>query len=194
MKKTLKIDTYDPVIYPRLFWVTDELEGLDRVFEFITIYSGGEKTTDFEELMKYINDNPSGMVTCAVMRKSDSRLGVIVIVLDIDDITPDMIPHEAVHVADYFCNQLDIVTTDFKDGNEHYAYLAGWAGGCISKTVSNRLKDREYDNCMEDRNWDDVKTIINIIRPNTFDNSSTLEECKYYKKIDLNEESSEYIY
>ena len=47
---------------------------------------------------------------------------------------------------------------------------------------------------MEDRNWDDVKTIINIIRPNTFDNSSTLEECKYYKKIDLNEESSEYIY
>lgn len=146
MKKTLKIDTYDPVIYPRLFWVTDELEGLDRGFEFITIYSGGEKTTDFEELMKYINDNPSGMVTCAVMRKSDSRLGVIVIVLDIDDITPDMIPHEAVHVADYFCNQLDIVTTDFKDGNEHYAYLAGWAGGCISKTVSNRLKDREYDN------------------------------------------------
>ena len=54
MKKTLKIDTYDPVIYPRLFWVTDELEGLDRVFEFITIYSGGEKTTDFEELMKLI--------------------------------------------------------------------------------------------------------------------------------------------
>ena len=51
-----------------------------------------------------------------------------------------------------------------------------------------------YGNCIEDRNWDDVKTIINIIRPNTFDNSSTLEECKYYKKIDLNEESSEYIY
>lgn len=51
-----------------------------------------------------------------------------------------------------------------------------------------------YGNCIEDRNWDDVKIIINIIRPNTFDNSSTLEECKYYKKIDLNEESSEYIY
>jgi hypothetical protein len=51
-----------------------------------------------------------------------------------------------------------------------------------------------YNNCIPNSYWEDVKTIINIVRPNTFDNSSTLEECKYYKKIDLNEESSEYIY
>lgn len=49
-----------------------------------------------------------------------------------------------------------------------------------------------YD--INDRNWEDIKAIINIVRPNTFNDSSTLEECKYYKKIDLNEESSEYIY
>lgn len=51
-----------------------------------------------------------------------------------------------------------------------------------------------YDNCVNDRNWEDIKAIINIVRPNTFNDYSTLEECKYYKKIDLNEESSEYIY
>lgn len=51
-----------------------------------------------------------------------------------------------------------------------------------------------YVNCVNDRNWEDIKAIINIVRPNTFNDSSTLEECKYYKKIDLNEESSEYIY
>lgn len=51
-----------------------------------------------------------------------------------------------------------------------------------------------YDNCVNDGNWEDIKAIINIVRPNTFNDSSTLEECKYYKKIDLNEESSEYIY
>lgn len=51
-----------------------------------------------------------------------------------------------------------------------------------------------YNNCVNDRNWEDIKAIINIVRPNTFNDSSTLEECKYYKKIDLNEESSEYIY
>lgn len=51
-----------------------------------------------------------------------------------------------------------------------------------------------YNNCIPNSYWEDVKTIINIVRPNTFSDSSTLEECKYYKKIDLNEESSEYIY
>lgn len=51
-----------------------------------------------------------------------------------------------------------------------------------------------YDNYVNDRNWEDIKAIINIVRPNTFNDSSTLEKCKYYKKIDLNEESSEYIY
>ena len=51
-----------------------------------------------------------------------------------------------------------------------------------------------YNNCIPNSYWEDVKTIINIVRPNTFNDSSTLEECKYYKKIDLNEESSEYIY
>ena len=51
-----------------------------------------------------------------------------------------------------------------------------------------------YNNCIPNSYWEDVKTIINTVRPNTFSDSSTLEECKYYKKIDLNEESSEYIY
>lgn len=51
-----------------------------------------------------------------------------------------------------------------------------------------------YNNCIPNSYWEDVKTIINIVRPNTFSDSPTLEECKYYKKIDLNEESSEYIY
>lgn len=51
-----------------------------------------------------------------------------------------------------------------------------------------------YNNCIPNSYWEDVKTIINTVRPNTFNDSSTLEECKYYKKIDLNEESSEYIY
>lgn len=50
-----------------------------------------------------------------------------------------------------------------------------------------------YDNCMIEHDWDEIKTIINIVRPNTF-NNSPIEECKYYKKLDLNEESSEYIY
>ena len=63
-----------------------------------------------------------------------------------EDITPDMIPHEAVHVADYFCEQLGLYTQGFKDGNEAYAYLVGWAAGNISNTICNELKNKEYDN------------------------------------------------
>lgn len=139
-------DTYDPAIYPRLLWVAVGLEGLDKYFDFLTITTDKEGTYNYDKLLEEVDKDPAGMVTCPVIRKSDDRLGVIVVVLDLEGVTPDMIPHESVHVADYFCNQLGMIALDFKEGNEHYAYLAGWAGGCISKTVSDRLKDIEYDN------------------------------------------------
>lgn len=42
--------------------------------------------------------------------------------------------------------------------------------------------------------WETVRTVCNIVRPNTFTDTATIEDSKYYKKIDLNEESDEYIY
>lgn len=30
-----KINKYDPVIYPRLLWVTDNIEDLDDIFIFV---------------------------------------------------------------------------------------------------------------------------------------------------------------
>lgn len=35
MRKMPKVDEYDPVVYPRKLWVTDEVEGLDRIFKFM---------------------------------------------------------------------------------------------------------------------------------------------------------------
>lgn len=32
MKKMPKVDEYDPVIYPRMLWVTGQLEGLKQSF------------------------------------------------------------------------------------------------------------------------------------------------------------------
>lgn len=46
----------------------------------------------------------------------------------------------------------------------------------------------------EENNWSTVSYIINLIRPNTFTNTDTIENCKYYKKRNLNAESTEYIY
>lgn len=146
MKRFQKVDVYDPVIYPRLLFVATELEGLDDKFEFLTINYKHDDGGAFNRLISSIDDNPSGAITCPVIRKSDNKYGVIVIILDLEEIDSDVIPHESVHVADYIYEQLGIYTTDFSEGNEHYAYLVGWAAGCISKTVSNRLKDRAYDN------------------------------------------------
>lgn len=62
-----------------------------------------------------------------------------------------------------------------------------------SKQESNRLYNI-WDNSDKGDNWTDIKTIINIVRPNTFSDLMSIENCKYYKKKDLDAESDEYIY
>lgn len=144
MKKKL-YDTYSPEIYPRKLFVSTNIEDLDKHFIFLDVY-GNNNGDVYSKLLQEIDELDGGMVTCKVIRKSDNKYGVIVIaIVDIEDITADMIPHEAVHVADYFCEQLGLYTQDFKDGNEAYAYLVGWAAGSISNTISNELKNKEYD-------------------------------------------------
>lgn len=139
-------DVYSPKIYPRLLFVSTNIEDLDKYFIFLDIY-GNNDGSEYNKLLQEIDKYDGGMVTCKVIRKSDNKYGVIVIaVANAEDITPDMIPHEAVHVADYFCEQLGLYTQDFKNGNEAYAYLVGWAAGNISNTICNELKNKEYDN------------------------------------------------
>lgn len=131
-------DVYSPEIYPRLLFVSTNIEDLDKYFIFLDVY-GNNDGSEYNKLLQEIDKK--------VIRKSDNKYGVIVIaVTSTEDITPDMIPHEAVHVADYFCEQLGLYTQDFKDGNEAYAYLVGWAAGNISNTICNELKNKEYDN------------------------------------------------
>lgn len=91
-------------------------------------------------------------------------------------------------------NKFEIIPTSIELLTiDRYNFVAYAPIRKYSKQEIHKLQS-VYNNCIPNSYWEDVKTIINIIRPNTFDNSSTLEECKYYKKIDLNEESSEYIY
>lgn len=62
-----------------------------------------------------------------------------------------------------------------------------------NKQEINRLKIL-LKSINDNSNWDDIVYTINLIRPNTFANSLAIEESKYYKKRDLNVESTEYIY
>lgn len=91
-------------------------------------------------------------------------------------------------------NKFEIIPTSIELLTiDRYNFVAYAPIRKYSKQEIHKLQS-VYNNCIPNSYWEDVKTIINIVRPNTFSDSSTLEECKYYKKIDLNEESSEYIY
>lgn len=44
------------------------------------------------------------------------------------------------------------------------------------------------------KEWNEVVTIINIVRPNTLLATSSIDKCKYYKRVEWNEKLDEYIY
>lgn len=152
MKKMPKVDRYDPVIYPRKFWVTYDVEGLDKMFEFCSMEDGKtEAIGAYNKLLEEYDEGTGVLVTCPVIHKSSRRLGVLTIIMKPEDVKAGDEAHEAVHVADYMFEQLGMYSQDFHDNNEQYAYLVGWTAGCISETI---IKNREYDTRRES---DDVE-------------------------------------
>ena len=96
-------------------------------------------------------DGSGVLATCPVIRKSDGKKGVVVIILDWDELIPGDEAHEAVHAADYMFDELGMYSQSFAEHNEQYAYLVGWIAGCISKTI---IKLKQYDTRRES---DDVE-------------------------------------
>jgi hypothetical protein len=133
MKKTPKIDMYDPQIYPRRLYVAVEVEDLHKYFRILSTDSKVEFTDD--EAREDFQKKDYAMVTRSVINKEDGKYGVLIQVPDLDEMTQSDISHEAVHAADYMYQELGMYTEDFKDGNEGYAYLVGWIAGCVSKSV-----------------------------------------------------------
>lgn len=65
------------------------------------------------------------------------------------------------------------------------------------RKYSKREIDKLYTICSvcdDVSTWGTIVTVANIVRPNTFTDSMSIDECKYYKKINLDEESDEYLY
>lgn len=99
-----------------------------------------------ESLTNIENIELEGSVMCTfpVMEKSTGNYGIMVASPSIKEVNVETIAHEAVHVADYMCNQMNLYTQDFIDGNEAYAYLVGWSAGKISEAITN-FKRNKYD-------------------------------------------------
>lgn len=140
MRKKRNIDMYDPQIYPRKLWVAVGPEELDEQFKFY--YT--DKSKLIENIEEELADDDIAMCTYSVCRRSDGLYGCLVYAPNLNAITDDVIPHEAVHVADYMYEETGIRAIEsYSQGNESYAHLVGWAAGCISKTI---IKEKQNDN------------------------------------------------
>lgn len=62
-----------------------------------------------------------------------------------------------------------------------------------NKLESNKLMTITFG-LGSSKEWDEVVTIINIVRPNTLLVTSSIDKCKYYKRVEWNEKLDEYIY
>lgn len=129
MKKKRKIDMYDPQIYPRKLWVAVGPEELDEQFKFYLT----DKSGVIENIDEEFEQEGIAMSTYSVCRKSDGLYGCLVYAPNLEVITDDAISHEELGVH---------AVESYSQGNENYAYLVGWAAGCISKTI---IKEKQND-------------------------------------------------
>ena len=126
-------------LYPRTFWIADCSN--EHPWELTKRFNFYENTPGWKELAQSINnelDNASFTAIAAcypVEEKSTDKIGVMLAIFQIEDMDTALIAHEAVHIADYFYEACGCNSEDFTDGNEAYAYLVGWAAGCIANVL-----------------------------------------------------------
>ena len=127
--KEAKIHEFDPVIYPRLLWVcaNSTKQALVERFEI------NEKQT--EESLEI-----NGVTTTLVSDLETKKHGILVFCTSKKQLTISNIAHESVHVADAIFEAIQAVGEDFSVGNEPFAYLVGWAAGCMNQVRINKFK------------------------------------------------------
>ena len=122
-----KIYEFDLQIYPRKLWVLYNPSYHTIAENFLQ----DGKPMEFEQY-EDLKNTSKGFTSC-VIRKEDSECGVIISFFKKPDIST--ICHESVHFADCVYEELGMVSQNFSQGNEPYAYLAGWASGCIESIL-----------------------------------------------------------
>ena len=98
-----KINKYDPVIYPRLLWVTNRIEDLDEAFIFCDITDFNKDNPNaYSDIIEEYESGTINAVTIPVIHKNTGKAGVLVVIFGLDDKElSNTIPHEATHVTDY---------------------------------------------------------------------------------------------
>ena len=77
MKKTPRVDRYDPIIYPRKLWVTGDVIGLNKIFKFNKLDNTKEECASaYDELVEEYNTTKAGCISKTLVnikREYDTR-------------------------------------------------------------------------------------------------------------------------
>ena len=139
----MKVHKYE-TLYPRSLWIVncdeeDPTMLTKRYILYKNLPGWKEIDKDIEKELSSAEDN--AIAGCYVVEeRSTGMLGLLLIIFRINDMDTSTTAHESVHVADYFYEVCGCNSEDFTDGNEAYAYLVGWAAGCIANVL---IKERQ---------------------------------------------------
>lgn len=143
MKKTKSnIAAYDPAIYPLILYVgtSDDAEDAKEMFKAYYTIDNMAEDRNAVELDDF--DATTTGITSLVRRKDTGVCGILVL-LNIDKHVHNTIPHESVHVADAIYEFCGIPSQNFRE-NEGYAYLVGWiAGRMTDYTIIQKTKNND---------------------------------------------------
>ncbi len=121
------IHEFNPLIYPRMLWVSVGIEQDQLVSTF--------STND-------IIDSNNNLAEClSVEHLSTGSIGVLCNFGKIANMTSEIISHESSHCADYIFDECGMVHETFSKGNEHYAFLCGWVAKCMSEVRRRWIRE-----------------------------------------------------
>ena len=134
----MKVYRFD-TIYPRTFWIVNSSK--EHPNDLLKRFIFYKNTPGWQEIDKNIDeelDNAKDTATAGcyvVEEKSTGLLGVLLVIFRDEDMNSSIIAHESVHIADFYFEVTGCNSEDFTEGNEAYAYLVGWAAGCIANAL-----------------------------------------------------------
>ena len=118
----MEIHEFNPVIYPYKLWIIIDKNPNGIVKKFDK-YSGN--SIDFIER----DTNGLEAFTMPVVRKENSKFGVIIFFRSRKSMSYELVAHESSHAAKFM---FEHIGADVKE-HEPFEYVVGWIAGCCEK-------------------------------------------------------------
>ena len=130
MKKQSKTKFYefDVPLYPRKLWIAIGKD-VKTVFNKINLANGTVQ-----------NEAPNAVAFTTVARDTENYEGVLIWLIELKEMTPGVIAHEALHTLDYIMWDIHHGPHNYGDDNEPDAYLIEWIVDKVTECLTKYKK------------------------------------------------------